>query len=171
MNNTPVVSKAIYPMYEMIYIINSINNNYYHMCFNCMYYICFNVNVKSLGYKQIGFRKIKFLIGRMPCRLGGGSAFCFLTLKFILLNFNYVYVKVSLHEVYWSNSLMSITVSCRPGGGTASRLILQHYITKNTIISYIGFLKICIYNVGRAAIHISLLIKFILSFSDKLIQI
>lgn len=150
-------------------------------CSDCMYNICFIVNVKSLGYVLISNRIIKFLIGRMLCRLGGGSACCFLIMLFILSNaYNNYWFYITFRDIVdhlepqremnWNYVEIPIEVLSRPGGVSASRLSLQLYTTiMNTNIIYTKFSIKCACCVDRASVHIPLLIIFIQFYFDNLI--
>ena len=111
-----------------------------------MYHICFDVDVKSLGYKTKKQCNSKasaaVTIGRISCRCGDGSVFCFLTHNYIRstleseteLNLtssnSYTYLYKRIYKIQVGNSSEKSTIaSCHCGEGSVLRTSLLHPTT------------------------------------------
>ena len=124
-----------------------------------MYYICFDVNVKSLGYKikkQCSSKaSAAVTIGRISCRCGDGSVFCFQTLNYIRNNleneteqnltssnsYKYLYKRIYKIQV-GDGSEESTIASCHCGEGSMLRTsLLPPTTNKNNNNGYWKFIK------------------------------
>lgn len=126
-----------------------------------MYYTCFNVNVKSLGYKHCNYDTIMIItIGRILCRLGGVSVFCFQEVLGSLIIKSSLFLLLIIVSTNINN--MPKKASCRSGEGSVLRIsLINCTIYRNTLYYCIKTYIECIYCVGRASPHIRPTTKFL----------
>lgn len=128
-------------------------------CLMFMYDLCFNVNVKSIGYQHQTDEKYKKLykvnlrtfvrVGIMMCRLGEGSAFFFrLYYYYILLSVIYNKCKKELYTAYNNDKIhrinvMLIRILCRLGEVPVLKRALIRYVMINATTSALCYSSLC----------------------------
>ena len=144
-----------------------IDSAFVFMYFVLLYHICFDVDVKSMGYKTKRQCNSKasaaVTIGRILCRCGDGSIFCFPTLNYIKNTLEhkivqnltwsdtYTYLYKIIYKIQVGNSSEMSTISschCREGSVLRTPLLPPTTNTNNNTCCWkfiLIFLSILVY--------------------------